>query len=115
MSGLLYPELAAAFVRGRAKRDGGIALPVRLREAALGELSSEELDELARLGTEHGLRMGKFEKGPLLPRLRPVLGALHGLAPASVLDVGSGRGAFLWPLLDSFRSLPVTAVDRSAQ
>ncbi len=29
-----------------------------------------------------------------------------------MLEVGCGRGTFLWPLLDTFRSLPVTAVDR---
>jgi len=28
-----------------------------------------------------------------------------------LLDIGSGRGAFLWPLLDTFPELPVTALD----
>jgi 2-polyprenyl-3-methyl-5-hydroxy-6-metoxy-1,4-benzoquinol methylase len=27
--------------------------------------------------------------------------------------VGSGRGTFLWPLLDAFPELPVTAIDKS--
>jgi ubiquinone/menaquinone biosynthesis C-methylase UbiE len=31
--------------------------------------------------------------------------------PQNLLDIGSGRGAFLWPLLDSFPSLPITCVD----
>ena len=35
----------------------------------------------------------------------------RGLAPASLLDVGSGRGAFLWPLLEAFPGLPVIAVE----
>jgi 2-polyprenyl-3-methyl-5-hydroxy-6-metoxy-1,4-benzoquinol methylase len=29
-----------------------------------------------------------------------------------LLDIGSGRGVFLWPLLDAFPELPVLAVDR---
>jgi ubiquinone/menaquinone biosynthesis C-methylase UbiE len=39
---------------------------------------------------------------------------LHSLAPASLLDVGSGRGTFLWPLLDTFPGLEVIAADISA-
>ena len=38
-----------------------------------------------------------------LPRVRAVLGFLQGVMPAgqcqSLLDVGSGRGAYLFPLL----------------
>lgn len=56
----------------------------------------------------------RFKRSAGLPRVRAVLGILHGLAPASLLDIGSGRGAFLWPLLDSFPELPVTAIDRAA-
>jgi ubiquinone/menaquinone biosynthesis C-methylase UbiE len=47
-----------------------------------------------------------------LPRVRKVLGLLRGLAPAELLDVGSGRGVFLWPLVDAFPDLPVLSVDR---
>jgi ubiquinone/menaquinone biosynthesis C-methylase UbiE len=36
---------------------------------------------------------------------------LRSLAPADLLDVGSGRGAFLWPLLDNFPHLRVTSID----
>jgi ubiquinone/menaquinone biosynthesis C-methylase UbiE len=31
-----------------------------------------------------------------------------------LLDIGSGRGAFLWPMLDAFPFLPVTALDTLA-
>ena len=34
------------------------------------------------------------------------------MAPARLVDVGIGRGAFLWPLLDAFPDLRVLAVDR---
>ncbi len=47
--------------------------------------------------------------------MRRVLGALRGLAPTSLLDIGSGRGTFLWPLVDAFPTLPITALDRDAR
>ena len=46
-----------------------------------------------------------------LPRVAKVLGVLKALGPTELLDIGSGRGAFLWPLLDTFPWLPITAVD----
>jgi ubiquinone/menaquinone biosynthesis C-methylase UbiE len=59
--------------------------------------------------------MHKFKRNAELPRVRRVLSLLAGLAPESLLDVGSGRGTFLWPLLDAFPGLPVTAIDRDEQ
>ena len=50
-----------------------------------------------------------------LPRVRVVLGFLQGIIPVgqcqSLLDVGSGRGVFLFPLLRDFPSLEVTSID----
>ncbi len=93
-----YTALAAAFVRG--KLPDAPALPDA---------------ELIAFGRANGLRLHKFKCGGLLPRVRRVLGILQGLAPANLLDVGSGRGVFLWPLLDAFPELPVTAIDRSTR
>ena len=31
--------------------------------------------------------------------------------PSSILDIGCGRGAFLWPCLDAFPDTPLTAID----
>lgn len=89
-----YTSLAAAFVRGKL-----INLP---------PLSPEEL---IATGLKHGLRLHKFKRNEELPRVRKVLGILQGLAPASLLDIGSGRGTFLWPLLNAFPYLEVTAID----
>lgn len=80
--------------------------------APLAELREEDLLEVIRLGRERGLRLHRFKRSMGLPRVLRVLGALKGIAPADLLDIGSGRGAFLWPLLDAFPWLPVTAVDR---
>ena len=73
-----FLEPAAAFVRGT------------LGEAAgLGEAES------LRLGLARGLRIHRYKRSGELPRVRRVLGALRALAPSSLLDLGSGRGAFL--------------------
>jgi 2-polyprenyl-3-methyl-5-hydroxy-6-metoxy-1,4-benzoquinol methylase len=93
--GRYFTRLAAAYVRGR------------LGDAAPGGAD----DELIEAGLKAGLRLHKFKRNAELPRVRKVLGILRGLAPASLLDVGSGRGTFLWPLLDAFPALEVTASD----
>ena len=94
-----YLDLAAAFVRGR------------LPDAP--DLPSAELVEYGR---EH--RACGFTSSSGRPSCRGSArcsGVLRSLAPASLLDIGSGRGVFLWPLLDAFPDLPVTALDRSPQ
>ena len=89
-----YQPLAAAFVRGK-----------------LGEMPGLSESETILAGLGAGLRLHKFKRNDGLLRVRAVLGVLRGLSPANLLDIGSGRGTFLWPLLDAFPSLPVTAVD----
>jgi ubiquinone/menaquinone biosynthesis C-methylase UbiE len=93
-----YLDLAAAFVRGR-----------------LGGAPDLPPAELVEYGRAQGLRVHKFKRSAALPRVRKVLGVLRSLSPTSLLDIGSGRGVFLWPLLDSFPDLMVTALDRSPQ
>lgn len=91
-----YLELAAAFVRGR--RPDAPALPH---------------GELLAWGEAQGLKLHKFKRAAELPRVRAVLGLLRGLIlpDGALLDVGSGRGVFLWTLLDQLPELQVTAVD----
>lgn len=95
-----YVALGAAFARGRSPDDAIVAA------AATDDAS------VFRAGLDAGLKMHKFKRNGDLPRVRRVLSMLAGLAPATLLDVGSGRGTFLWPLLDAFPSLEVTAIDR---
>ncbi len=56
-------------------------------------------------------KLHRFKRKDGPPRVTQVLSLLRGLEPQTLLDIGSGRGAFLWPLLASFPDLPVTAVD----
>jgi ubiquinone/menaquinone biosynthesis C-methylase UbiE len=93
-----YTRLAACFVRGKIQ--------------GLEDLTDEQA---VTLGRARGLRLHKFKRQAELPRVRRVLGLLRALAPASLLDIGSGRGAFIWPLLDEFPLLDVTSLDISVR
>jgi ubiquinone/menaquinone biosynthesis C-methylase UbiE len=95
---LYYDELAVAFVRGR------LGCPVGSAAAAV-----------LQAGIDAGLRLHHFKRTAGLPRVQKVLGILRGLAPTTLLDVGSGRGVFLWPLLDTFPDLHVTTIDTDAR
>jgi ubiquinone/menaquinone biosynthesis C-methylase UbiE len=92
-----FTSAAAAFARAR-----------------MAELRSEDDDrEVLARALAAGLRLHRFKRKTELPRVRRVIGALRQIAPSSLLDIGSGRGAFLWPLLDALPALCVTAIDKS--
>lgn len=61
------------------------------------------------------IKMHYFKMKEDLPRVHVVLGFLQGIVIArqcqSLLDVGSGRGVFLFPLLREFPDLEVTSLD----
>jgi ubiquinone/menaquinone biosynthesis C-methylase UbiE len=87
----LYEDLARAWIRGcRPEWDG---------------------DLLARAHAEN-LPLHRFKRSGVLPRAAKVIGILRGLEPTSILDIGSGRGAFLWPLLDAIHGVAITSVER---
>lgn len=88
-----YMAFVAAFIRGR------LDLPEDL-----------DRDQLLRAAHQHELRLYRFKR-KTLPRVSQVLGTLKGLQPADLLDIGSGRGSFLWPFLDQFETTPVTSVE----
>lgn len=90
-----YVDLAAAFVRGR-----------------LGGIAGRDPRRAIVAGRAAGLRLHRFKRNATLPCVRKVLGILHGLGAERLVDVGSGRGTFLWPLLDAFPALTVCALDR---
>ena len=91
-----YLDLAAALVRHRLPALADLPAPERFRR-----------------GLTAGLRLHHFKRTAGLPRVRKVLGILRGLQPTDLLDVGSGRGVFLWPLVDSFPGLSVLSIDRA--
>ncbi|HEU0030767.1 MAG TPA: class I SAM-dependent methyltransferase [Kofleriaceae bacterium] len=88
-----YVALAAAYARG-----------------ALGELALDDETALAR-GIATNLKLHRFKRSAQLPRVRAVLGALRGFGVTRLVDLGSGRGAFVWPLLDALPDVVLTASD----
>ena len=96
-----YVELAAAYIRGKLAT--GSETP---------DLAALDIDQLFAAGRDAGLRLHRFKRTAGLPRIRKVLGILRGLAPSRLVDIGSGRGVFLWPLLDALPGVDITAVDR---
>ncbi len=108
----MKPEvLGAAYVRGYAERTGTPVLPAFAREKRFGELTDEELAQLYAVGKKAELKMYRFKNHEDLPRVHKVLGFLRSVWPESLLDVGSGRGVFLFPFLCAFPATPVTSVD----
>jgi ubiquinone/menaquinone biosynthesis C-methylase UbiE len=106
-----YSRLAVAFVRGKLMGTPLERVHQPLFAQPLDALSEEEMEQLIQPGIAQGLRLHRFKRTMELPRVHKVLGILKGLQPANLLDIGSGRGAFLWPLLDAFPNLPITALD----
>jgi ubiquinone/menaquinone biosynthesis C-methylase UbiE len=108
-----FQPVAAAFIRGKLRHS-----PERLTHSALFEkdlaaLTDEELQALVDLGQSYDLPLHRFKikMDTALPRVSRVLGMLRGLQPEQLLDIGSGRGVFVWPLLHAFPTLPITCVD----
>ena len=102
--------LAAAYVRGYFMNNCGDT-DGELFTLSIDELSEEQADRLIDLGRRQELRMYRFKEKDDLPRVKMTLGFLKSVCPESLLDVGSGRGAFLFPFLRDFPYTPVTSLD----
>ena len=90
-----YERLTAAYLRGRAER------------------MRQEEPEIRAEGEKQEEKLYYFKRSPeKLPRVRMALGFLRSVWPESLLDVGSGRGAFLFPFLEEFPGEPVYHVRR---
>lgn len=89
-----YGVFVDAFIRGR-----------------LGLSEETDRERLLRAAHQQELRLYRYKRKSL-PRVSQVLGTLKGLQPTDLLDVGSGRGSFLWPFLEGFPEVPVTSVER---
>lgn len=123
-----HADFAAAYVRGeaiKAQSHGGLIvspddgindrpldLPPELSAPPLEALSQKEIERILSLGRAAGLKLYHFKKSHgELPRVKYVLGFLRSLHFESLLDVGSGRGAFLWPFMSAFPHVKVESVD----
>ena len=105
-SGRYDAVMTSACVRGMLKGRDGV-----LFTAPLAALTPSDHARLAALGREAGLKLHYFKNHEALPRVKRVLGFLKGIQPESLLDVGSGRGVFLFPFMRAFPGVPVTSLD----
>ena len=98
-------RMMAAYVRGTLKQGGP------LFTTPLDELTEGDCGALMEIAGAAGLRTHPFKRHETLPRVKAALGFLRGIQPQSLLDVGSGRGAFLFPFMREFPWVPVTSLD----
>jgi precorrin-6B methylase 2 len=116
LSSSYYGKYAAAYVRGVFMRPQEIELPCTmpfsLLEKQLDELTADEVEEILEIGKSVGLKLYHFKNThDELPRVKRVIGFLRSIEMNTLLDVGSGRGAFLWPCLNAFPQLEVMSLD----
>jgi ubiquinone/menaquinone biosynthesis C-methylase UbiE len=100
-----YLKIAAAFVRGKLQQ------PNLLFQKELDELNEEEQEQLFHIGKAKGFKMHRFKRTMGLPRVEKVLGILQGIQPQNILDIGTGRGVFLFPFVETFPETPITTTD----
>jgi hypothetical protein len=83
------------------------------RGGSTSNLPSPLPEELVRLGMRAGLHRIASSGRHICRACTKVLVILRGLSPESVLDIGSGRRVYLWPLLDNIpgRDRLVTAAE----
>lgn len=103
---------AAAWLRGQGRLRREWHLSPDLLEMPLEVLTDEELAAIVATGEQEGKKLYPFKTGKAeLPRVRQVLGFLHGIEFDTLLDVGSGRGVFLLPFMEEFPQVQVTSLD----
>ena len=105
LSGRYDLPFMMAYIRGE------LAGEARMFQKPLSELTEADDLALTALAQEKGLKLHYFKRFDELPRVRTVLGFLRGVGPESLLDVGSGRGVFLFPFMRAFPWVPVTSID----
>lgn len=82
---------------------------IGMSEPPLDALMDVEIKAIPSLGRDAGLKLNHFKKshGELL-RVKYVLGFLRSLDFEALLDVSSGRSAFLWPRMSAFPHMKAT-------
>ncbi len=105
-----YTLLAAAYVRSCMAEQNG-SVPSEWLHTPLEQLTPQQCRAIMDYGIQQGWKLHHFKEKEELPRVRMAEGFLRAVYPQSLLDVGSGRGAFLFPFLRDFPHTPVTSLD----
>ena len=105
-------ETAAAWVLGHARRTGIPVLSEKFRLKTVDACSEDDRLRIVTLGREAGLRLYPFKIGTQpLARTRRTIGFLRSIQFETMLDVGSGRGVFLIPVMKEFPWVQVTSLE----
>ncbi|TAE00058.1 MAG: class I SAM-dependent methyltransferase [Bacteroidetes bacterium] len=105
----LHQRLAAAFVRGT------ITDMNELFNKVLFELKDQQINELIEIGQRHGLKLSVFYNAQELNLYAKVIQLLKNIQPDNLLDLGSGRGTFVWQFLDNFPFISLTVVENQSR
>ncbi len=106
-----YYSSVYARIRGQIRRLG-VSFDEKIMQKELWELDEGEKNALLTYAKANEIKLYPFKKSDrILPRVSKVLGFLKSIYFESLLDVGSGRGAFLFPLLEGFPYINVTSLD----
>ncbi len=107
MQTTLYIKPAVAYITSKLPKESQLIT----RGKTLDVLNSDQVDALIQLAKENQLKLHHFKRTSLLPRVEKVLGHINTFYPKTLLDIGTGRGVFLWPLLDFYPNIDVTCID----
>ena len=103
--------LKYAYIRGYLKNNNNYQFGKFIIEKDLYSLTEDDISLLEDIEDELKLKTFYFKEKEDLPRVSIVLGFFRNIWPESVLDVGSGRGVFLFPLLREFPNIKITSID----
>lgn len=106
-----YTQFILSSIRGYFDRIGKSDLLNKHTGKSVCELSDGEFEEIISLAREMGFKTYHFKRKDVLPRVNKVIGFLRSIYFENLLDVGSGRGVFLFPFLENFPYVEVTSVD----
>ena len=108
-----YQKFAVAVIIGNLRRSGKENLiPQEILNSYKTGLTSQQAQTLFSIASENNVKLYYFKRSDRpLPRVHKTLSFLKGIYFESLIDIGSGRGAFLLPFLEEFSNVSVTAVD----
>ncbi|MBQ3253696.1 MAG: methyltransferase, partial [Acholeplasmatales bacterium] len=102
--------LMCAYIRGYIKSKK-LNIDKSLINKDLLLLDESDIKKLKEIGKANDLKLHYFKEKENLPRVDIVLGFLKNIYPKTLLDVGSGRGVFLFPLLKEFEDIKASSLD----
>lgn len=102
--------LMCSYIRGYIKKHHLLKDDIIISKP-LTNLTVDDINTLIEIGKKENLKLYYFKEKEYLARVKIVLGFLRNIYPDTLLDIGTGRGVFLLPLLCEFDSINVTACD----